>query len=176
MSEKENVNEEAATDKTDNNSNTENATVSQEKTVEEKLNEMNDKYLRLYSEFENVKKRHVRERVDLIKTAGEELFLSLLPVLDDFERAIKANKNIEDVKTLQEGFVLIHHKIQNVFKVKGLEEMNPAGEEFNPDLHEAITNLPVEDENKKGKIVEVVEKGYSLNGKVIRFAKVVVGA
>lgn len=143
--------------------------------LEEKLKELNDKYMRQYSEFENYKKRTSRERVELIRSAGEEVFKILLPLMDDFERAMKANETATEIKPVTEGVNLIYQKLRTTFAARGLEEMKCLGEEFNPDLHEAITNVPATSEELKGKIVEVMEKGYMLNGKVIRFAKVIVG-
>ena len=142
----------------------------QELTIEEKFIELNDKHLRLFAEFENFKKRTAKERMDLYKTAGESILTALLPILDDFERSIKANQKQED-----EGVVLIHNKLKSVLETKGLKAMqNPVGQELNTDYHEAITNIPAPSENMKGKIIDVVEKGYFLNEKVIRYAKVVV--
>ena len=142
----------------------------QELTVEEKFIELNDKHLRLFAEFENFKKRTAKERMDLYKTAGESILTALLPILDDFERSIKANQKQED-----EGVVLIHNKLKSILETKGLKAMqDPVGEELNTDYHEAITNIPAPSDNMKGKIIDVVEKGYFLNEKVIRYAKVVV--
>jgi molecular chaperone GrpE len=143
--------------------------------LEAKLAEINDKYLRLYSEFDNFKKRTIRERVELIRSAGEDVFKLVLPLLDDFERALKANEAATDVKAVNEGVNLVYQKMKTSLTSRGLEEMKCIGEEFNPDLHEAITNIPAPSEDLKGKVVEVVEKGYLLNGKVIRYAKVIVG-
>lgn len=138
-----------------------------------KYDEMNDKYLRLYSDFDNFRKRTAKEKVEWFKSAGEDIYKSLLPILDDFERALQASeKTGED---LPEGVKLIYNKLKNTLTQKGLEEMKAMGEEFNTDLHEAITNIPAPTEDMKGKVVDVVEKGYLLNGKVLRFAKVVVG-
>ena len=142
----------------------------QELTVEEKFVELNDKHLRLFAEFENFKKRTAKERMDLYKTAGESVLIALLPILDDFERSIKANQKQED-----EGVVLIHNKLKSILETKGLKAMqDPVGEELNTDYHEAITNIPASSDDMKGKIIDVVEKGYFLNEKVIRYAKVVV--
>ena len=140
-----------------------------------KINELNDKYLRLYSEFDNFRKRTAKEKIDLIKTAGEDIFKSLLPVIDDFERAIKSNSETTDVKAVNDGVHLIYNKFKNTLTQKGLEEMKAVGESFDADIHEAITNIPAPSDDLKGKIVEELEKGYSLNGKIIRFAKVVFG-
>ena len=144
--------------------------VKQELTKEEKFAELNDKHLRLFAEFENFKKRTAKERMDLYKTAGESVLTALLPVLDDFERSIKANQKQED-----EGVVLIYNKLKSILETKGLKAMeDPIGQELNTDYHEAITNLPAPSDDMKGKIIDVVEKGYFLNEKVIRYAKVVV--
>lgn len=140
-----------------------------------KYDELNDKFLRLYSDFDNFRKRTQRERIDLIKTAGEDIYKSLIPVLDDFERALKSAENTHDTH-LAEGIKIIYNKLKNTLTQKGLTEMECVGQPFDTDLHEALTNVPVEDEDQKGKVVEVLEKGYLLNGKVIRFAKVVVGS
>ncbi|HQQ95060.1 MAG TPA: nucleotide exchange factor GrpE [Bacteroidia bacterium] len=142
--------------------------------LEQKLSESNDKYLRLYSDFDNFRKRSLKERSDLIKTASEEVFKSILPVLDDFERAIKANENIEDAGAIKEGMQLIYHKLRNNSIQKGLQSFESAGQSFDPDLMEAITHIPATDESQKGKVVDEIEKGYKLGEKVIRFAKVVV--
>ena len=144
--------------------------VKQELTAEEKFTELNDKHLRLFAEFENFKKRTAKERMDLYKTAGESVLTALLPVLDDFERSIKANQKQED-----EGVVLIYNKLKSILETKGLKAMkDPIGQELNTDYHEAITNIPAPSDDMKGKIIDVVEKGYFLNEKVIRYAKVVV--
>jgi molecular chaperone GrpE len=147
-----------------------------EKSAEEKLNEMTDKYLRLYSEFDNYRKRTIKERAELLKTGGEDIFRSFLPLLDDIERALKSNEKATDIKAVNEGLTLIHHKFSQSLKQKGLEPIPSVGQVFNVDLHEAITTLPVEKESQKGTVLEEVEKGYTLNGKVIRFAKVIVGS
>ena len=144
--------------------------VKQELTTEEKFAELNDKHLRLFAEFENFKKRTAKERMDLYKTAGESVLTALLPVLDDFERSIKANQKQED-----EGVVLIYNKLKSILETKGLKAMeDPIGTELNTDYHEAITNIPAPSDDMKGKIIDIVEKGYFLNEKVIRYAKVVV--
>ncbi|MGB3947348.1 MAG: nucleotide exchange factor GrpE [Bacteroidia bacterium] len=144
--------------------------------LQAKVDELNDKYLRLYSEFDNYRKRTAKERIELIQTAGEDVFKSMLPVVDDFERAIKSNADVTDVKAVTDGVSLIYNKLKNTLTQKGLEEMKSMGEVFNTDLHEAITNIPAPSDDMKGKVVDELEKGYSLNGKVIRFAKVVIGS
>lgn len=157
----------------------ENTAATEEQNVAEltaKVAELNEKYLRLYSDFDNYKKRSTKERIDLIKSAGEDVYKLLLPIIDDFERAIKASKETTDLKAINEGINLVYHKIKTTLGNKGLEEMAVEGTAFDPDLHEAITNIPAPSEELKGKIVDVLEKGYTLNGKVIRFAKVVVGS
>ncbi len=146
------------------------------KETEKKLSDLNDKYLRLYSEFDNYRKRTLKEKGELIKTASEDAILSLLPVLDDFERAIKALETKEGAEESLEGILLIYNKFKNTLQQKGLESMDSMGKEFDVDYHEAITNIPAPSEDMKGKVVDVIQKGYLLNGKVIRFARVVVGA
>lgn len=143
--------------------------------ADQKIAELNDKYLRLYSEFDNFRKRTSRERVELLKTASEDIIKSLLPVIDDLERAIANNEKATDVAAVNEGVKLIHHKFQHILAQKGLEAVDAKGKVFDTDQHEAITNIPAPSEDLKGKVVDQVEKGYILNGKVIRFAKVVVG-
>lgn len=140
------------------------------------LNQLNEKYLRLYSEFDNFRKRTSREKLELTKTAGEDIFKSLLPVLDDFERAIRSMQEASEVSALKEGVDLIFQKFRSTLLMRGLEPMNALGAAFDPDLHEAITRIPVEGNEQKGKVVDELEKGYSLQGKVIRYAKVVVGS
>ena len=139
------------------------------------LAEQKDKFIRLYSEFENFRRRTAKEKLELIQSANEGLLKTLLPVVDDFERAEKAftNKGEKDL----EGFFLIHNKFKKILEQTGLKVMDlKAGSEFDADLHEAITQIPVTDEALNGKIVDVVEKGYLLNEKVVRHAKVVVGS
>lgn len=143
--------------------------------LEAKLREEKDRFLRLYSEFDNAKKRHMRERTDLLKYAGEDVYKLILPVLDDFERAMKANETADDITAVKEGFQLIFNKMKNNLTGKGLEEMKCTGELFNSDSMEAVANIPAPSDDLKSKVVDVLEKGYLLNGKVIRFAKVVVG-
>jgi molecular chaperone GrpE len=143
--------------------------------LEAKVNELNDKYLRLYSEFDNFRKRTAKEKTDLIQAGGEDVFKSILPVIDDFERAIKSNSEISDVNAVNDGVNLIYNKLRSTLNHKGLEQMKTVGEPFDADIHEAITNIPAPTEELKGKVVEELEKGYTLNGKIIRFAKVVIG-
>ena len=144
--------------------------------LQAKLNELNDKYVRLYSEFDNYRKRTQKEKIDLHKTAGEDIFKTLLPVLDDFERALNSMQDAKELSAVKEGVELIYNKLKNNLQQKGLAAMESKGQAFDPDIHEAITNIPAPSEELKGKVVEETEKGYSLNGKVIRFAKVIVGS
>jgi molecular chaperone GrpE len=143
--------------------------------LQAKLDDANDKYLRIYSEFDNFRKRTAKERLDLIATAGQDVFKIVISLLDDFERAIKVNENTEDLTAVKEGFKQIYNKTLSSSQSKGLEAMVSVGQLFDDSLHEAITNIPSPSEDMKGKVIDEVEKAYKLNGKVIRFAKVVVG-
>ncbi len=143
--------------------------------LEEQVTSLNDKHLRLYSEFDNFRKRTSKERVEILNMAGAEIIKALLPVVDDLERAIKNNENSKDIAAINEGVNLIAQKFRSILAQKGLESVSSVGKTFDVDLHEAITNIPAPTEDLKGKVVDEVEKGYSLNGKVIRFAKVIVG-
>ena len=146
--------------------------------AKEELADVKDKYLRLYSEFDNFRRRTSKEKLDLVSTANEELMIELLPVLDDFERGIKAMEaENSDANGLMEGVMLIYNKFKNVIDKKGLKlmETNP-GDDFNSEIHDAITQIPAPEKKLKGKIVDTIEKGYYLNEKVIRYAKVVTGA
>jgi len=139
-----------------------------------RIDELNDKFLRLFAEFDNYRKRTAKERLELIKTASADVMIAMLPVLDDFERAVNAFPDDETLKSLKEGLILICEKYKSVLTKNGLEEIKSMGEVFNTDLHEAIANVPAQNEEQKGKIIDVTEKGYYLNGVVLRFAKVVV--
>jgi len=158
---------------------TEQQAVNNELTAEEKLKaelqQANDKYLRLYAEFDNFRRRTTKERMELLQTAGKEVVVSMLPVLDDFERALKAMETATDVIPVKEGVALVQNKLKHILTAKGLKEMSTKGQPFDAEIHEAITNIPAGD-SQKGKVVDELEKGYFLNDKVIRFAKVVVGA
>jgi molecular chaperone GrpE len=143
--------------------------------LEAEIFQLNDKFLRLYSEFDNYRKRTIKEKIELCKTASEEIILSILPVLDDFERALSAFEiSTESTDSLKHGIILIFSKFINILSQQGLQQLKTIGEEFNTDFHEAITNIPVTNPEQKGKVIDEVEKGYMLNGKVIRYAKVVV--
>lgn len=138
--------------------------------------EAKDKYLRLYSEFDNFRRRTAKEKLDLMQTAGERILSELLPILDDFDRAGKSSE-AKDEASLQEGLTLISQKFEKILQSQGLKEMEtPVGTDFDPDLHEAITQIPAPKKKLQGKIVDTIEKGYYLGEKVIRFAKVVTGS
>ena len=139
------------------------------------VQELKDKYLRQAAEFENFRKRTARERIETIQTAGKEVITSLLEVLDDCDRAEKQLQTSEDVTAIREGVQLVFNKLRNTLQSKGVKPMQSIGTEFNPDQHEAITEIPAPADNLKGKVVDEIEKGYYLNDKIIRFAKVVVG-
>jgi molecular chaperone GrpE len=145
------------------------------KKIQDELAEAKDKYLRLYAEFDNFRRRSSKEKLEMIQSANEQLLTSLLPVMDDFERAEKSFKEKNDKEA--EGFFLIKNKFKKTLEQYSVKPMEiKQGSDFNPDLHEAITQVPAPDEKLKGKVMDAVEKGYLLNDKVIRFAKVVVGS
>lgn len=151
--------------------------LSPEEKLQIEVAEAKDKYLRLYSEFENFRRRNAKEKLEMVKTASAGLVEQLLPTVDDFERAQEANKSQEDIEAIKEGFGLIHNKLLKTLEAKGLKVMETEkGTDFDADLHEAITQFPAEEESLKGKIIDTVEKGYYLGDKVVRFAKVVIGA
>lgn len=145
-----------------------------DKQLNDQLKEGHEKYLRLYSDFDNFRKRTQKEKADLINFASGDVIKDLLGVLDDFERALQSNESNQDIESIKEGFKLLHHKFDAALKQKGLSEMACVGEVFDAELHEAITNIPVE-EKMKGKVVDVVQKGYFWKERVLRYAKVVVG-
>lgn len=148
---------------------------SREEQLEADLAEMKDKYTRLFAEFDNFRKRTAKERIGLINNAGADVIKDLLPVLDDFDRAKKANEGSEDVKAVKEGFDLIHNKFFRLLEQKGLKPMDSQGKPFDTEYHEAITDIPAPSDDLKGKVVDVIEPGYFLNDTVLRYAKVVVG-
>jgi molecular chaperone GrpE len=170
----ENVNETAETQE---ETNVENPVVEEPKeaTIEDKYNELNDRFLRLYAEFENFRRRSNKERLDLIATANAGLLKDLLPIMDDFDRAIANNLTATEIDGVKEGFNLIFNKFKSTIESKGVKQMEAKGQPFDSELHEAIANVPVTDEDQKGKVIDDVEKGYILGEKVIRYAKVVVG-
>lgn len=141
--------------------------------LKKQLEEYKDKHLRLYADFDNFKKRNAKERLELILTASKDVIKELLPVIDDFERALKAAETASDVAAVKEGMTLIYHKLVRNLEGKGLKAIESKGKDFDVELHEAITEIPAPD--MAGKVIDEVEKGYYLNDKIIRFAKVVVG-
>lgn len=146
-----------------------------EEQLEESLQQEKDKFLRLFAEFENYKRRTAKERIDLFKTANEEVMQALLPILDDFDRAYQEISKTEE-KDLLKGVELIKNKLRNTLNQKGLEEIDlNEGDAFNADHHEAVTQIPAPTDDLKGKIIDVIEKGYKLGDKTIRFPKVVIG-
>lgn len=151
-------------------------TISLEDKYKEELSQANDKFLRLYAEFDNFRRRTAKEREEARKTEGKDVIVALLPVLDDFERAIRSMENATDIVAVKEGVALIQNKMKGILSQKGLKEMQSIGSPFDADLHEAITNIPAPTDDMKGKVIDEMEKGYELNDKVIRFAKVIVGA
>ncbi len=148
---------------------------SEQEDLAEELQQLKDKYLRLFAEFDNYKKRTARERLDLIRTASQDLVIALLPVLDDFDRAKKNTEGKDANEAFSEGVELVYQKLQSTLKNKGLKPMDTSNNEFDPELHEAITKIPAPNKKLKGKIIDYIEKGYYLNDKIIRHAKVVIG-
>ena len=143
--------------------------------TESELLELKDKHIRLQAEFDNYRKRTLKERMELLKTASESLLVSILPVIDDFDRAMQSIDLVEEDSHLKDGVKLIYSKFQDFLKQNGVKEIEAKEQNFDTDLHEAITKIPAPTEELKGKIVDVVQKGYYLNDKVIRFSKVVIG-
>jgi molecular chaperone GrpE len=143
--------------------------------LQEEAAEWKDKYLRLVAEFDNFRKRNARERIELTQTAGKDVIVSLLDVLDDCDRAQKQLETSNDAAAIKEGVLLVFNKLRNVLQSRGLKQMTSVGQDFNPDLHEAITEIPAPSKEAAGKVIDEVQKGFYLNDKIIRFAKVVVG-
>ncbi len=143
--------------------------------LEDQVKEANDKYLRLVAEFDNFRKRNAKERIELIKTAGEDVIKSMLDVLDDSERAAKQMESSDDITLVKEGVTLVFNKLKSTLFSKGLKAMESKEQDFDTELHEAITEIPAPTEELKGKVLDEVQKGYYLNDKIIRHAKVVVG-
>jgi molecular chaperone GrpE len=144
--------------------------------LKKQIEEQKDKYLRLFADFDNFKKRNAKERLELIQTAGKDIITALLPTLDDFERALKATETATDIAAAREGMLLIHNKLLNSLQQKGLKAIESKNTDFNVELHEAITEIPSPTPEMQGKVIDEIEKGYYLGDKIIRFAKVVVGA
>lgn len=143
--------------------------------LEKEVADIKDKHLRLQAEFDNFRKRTLKEKMELLKSGGETVLTSILPVIDDLERALAAFGEVEDENPFKQGVTLIYNKFQDFLKQNGIKEIDAKGKDFDTDLHEAITKIPAPAEELKGKIVDVIQKGYLLNEKVIRFAKVVIG-
>lgn len=143
--------------------------------LKEELEAMKDKYLRHVAEFDNYKKRSLKERMEIIQTAGKDVILDMLDVMDDCERAQKQIEKTDDFAAAKEGVLLVFNKLRNTLSARGLKPMDSLQKEFNPDLHEAVTEIPAPADDMKGKVLDEVQKGYYLNDKIIRFAKVVVG-
>jgi len=141
----------------------------------EKLAEMQDKYLRLSAEFDNYRRRTLREKMELTKTAGESMLINLLPVMDDFERAMKVMEDATDCKAMKEGIDLIYNKFREFLKQNGVKEIESDNCDFDTDLHDAVTKIPAPDKKLRGKVVDTIQKGYYLNEKVMRHSKVVIG-
>lgn len=150
--------------------------VSTEDKTYHELVELKDKYLRLYADFENFRRRTAKEKMDLLANANEGMLVALLPVVDDFVRAMQSIETAEDIAAVKEGVSLIYNKLNRTLESKGLKPMTAKGEVFNADLHESITQFPAPSDDLKGKVIDEVERGYYLNDKVIRFAKVIVGS
>lgn len=176
MSKKENIQEEEIKETENNTQVDENQDVKvEEPTSEELIQQEKDKYLRLFAEFENYKKRTSKERIELFKTASQELMTSLLPIMDDFDRGLAEIKKVKD-KELLKGMQLINDKLKNTLTQKGLTEIKvKKGDVFDAEIHEAITQIPAPTEKLKGKIIDAIEKGYKLGDKIIRYPKVVIG-
>jgi molecular chaperone GrpE len=159
----------------ENSENEARETISETEQLKLEVEEQKGKFIRLYAEFDNFKRRNAKERVELIQTAGRDVIQSMLEVMDDCDRAEKQLQTSEDLQQIKQGIQLVFTKLRNTLHAKGVKEMKSIGEEFNPDIHEAITEIPVNDPAMKGKVVDEVEKGYTLNEKIIRYSKVVVG-
>ena len=181
MSQKENINEEELKNEqesiqVDENQEIEAEVVKEKPTAEELLQAEKDKFLRLFAEFENYKKRTSRERIELFKTAGQELMTSLLPIIDDFERALTHIEEDKEAEELRKGVLLIYQKLYNTLELKGLSKIETkSGDVFDAEFHEAITQIPAPSDDLKGKVIDCVETGYKLGDKIIRYPKVVIG-
>ncbi len=177
--EEKDINQQAASTSVENNTETapivENEALSELDQAKAELVEQKDKYLRLMAEFDNYKRRTAKERMELIQTAGKDVIVSLLDVLDDCDRAEKQLTVSDDISVQKEGIQLVFNKVRSTLQAKGLAAMESIGKDFDAELHEAITEVPVPDDKQKGKVIDEVTKGYFLNEKIIRFAKVVVG-
>jgi molecular chaperone GrpE len=166
---------EPATDTMEANAGTADKVIPEIRALEEKLAEMQDKYIRLSAEFDNYRKRTLREKMEISRYAGEDLLLKIIPIMDDFDRALMHMENSSDESAMKAGIDLIYSKFSEFLKQNGIKEIPSLSMEFNVDLHEAVAKVPVDDDSLKGKVVDVVLKGYYLQDKVLRFSKVVVG-
>ena len=181
MSKKENIKEEEIikdqdASQVEENQEVEVEVIKEEPTTEELIQAEKDKFLRLFAEFENYKKRTTKERIELFKTAGQEVMTSLLPVLDDFERALTHIEDDKEAEELRKGVLLIYQKLIKTLEQKGLSKIDTKqGDVFDAEIHEAITQIPAPSEDLKGKVIDCVEKGYKLGDKIIRYPKVVIG-
>ena len=161
---------------TQNDENAANETITEpEKNIEKELADLQDKHIRLHAEFDNFRRRTLKEKADLIKTGGEKTLIDLLPVVDDLELAFKSMESAQDVDAVKEGVQIIINKFQNFLKQQGIQEIEAKEADFDTDKHEAITKFPAPSEELKGKVIDVIKKGYQLHDKVIRFSQVVVG-
>lgn len=149
--------------------------LSSEEKLQLDLAELKDKYLRLYADFENFRRRTAKERLELLSSANSDMMKTILPIVDDFERAMQSLETTTEIEPLKEGVALIYHKLYKTLESKGLKPMDSKGKAFDAELHESITQFPAPTPEEKGKVVDVIEKGYFLNDKVLRYAKVVVG-
>jgi molecular chaperone GrpE len=166
---------EPANDTMEANAGTADKVIPEVRALEEKLAEMQDKYIRLSAEFDNYRKRTLREKMEISRYAGEDLLLKIIPIMDDFDRALMHMENSSDESAMKAGIDLIYSKFGEFLKQNGIKEIPSLNSEFNVDLHEAVAKVPVDDDSLKGKVVDVVLKGYYLQDKVLRFSKVVVG-
>ncbi|WKK59997.1 MULTISPECIES: nucleotide exchange factor GrpE [unclassified Sphingobacterium] len=176
MNENENIQDEHLnSEETDSTTNVENPEVDEVESLSNKLAESNDRYTRLVAEFDNYKKRTSKEKLDLMQSAGKEVLVKLLPVLDDFDRAMSFMKDIPNDDSVKQGVDLVNTKFRKTMEQLGLKEMDVIGQPFDPEYQEAITSIPAPSDDLKNKVIDVIEKGYFLNDSVLRFAKVVVG-
>lgn len=171
----ENIEEQENNIQNDENQNEEVVEEVKEPTIEDKYNELNNKYVRLHAEFDNYRKRTNKEKIDLISNASAGVLKDMLAVMDDFERGIENNAKVDDADSIKEGMHLIYNKFKGILETKGLKAMKAAGEKFDSEIHEAVAKFPAPKKKQIGTVIDDVEKGYYLNDKVIRFAKVVVG-
>ena len=162
------INEESAVEEADE-------FIDENSALQKELQEAQDKYLRLAAEFDNYRKRTLREKADLIQSAGESLLKNILPIVDDFERGLEQSVEAEDIEAVKTGMSLIYNKLKDFLTNQGVKEINAVNEAFDTDWHEAVTKVPATSDEMKGKIVDVIQKGYTLNDKVMRYSKVVVG-